>query len=97
MVKLIGTAVVEGQALALPSEIPMHKVKKALVIMGRMQDVKDAIAAVENPISRECIQIEFDTAPNLVLGGASTQLIMAAIGMGEPEKQAMAELALSLP
>lgn len=97
MVRLVGTAAPEGQPAPLPAEIPMHKVKKALVIMGRMQDVRDAIAAVENPISRECIEIEFDTAPNLVLAGASTALIMSMIGMGEPEKQALAELALSLP
>jgi hypothetical protein len=97
MPRLIGAAAPAGQPAPLPAEIPMHKAKKALVIMGREDDVLEAINSIENEISRRCILHEYNSAPNLVLDGASTQLIMGLIGMDEAEKTALAELALSLP
>lgn len=81
----------------IPEEIPMHRAKKAMVINGWMDAVNAAIDAIENPISRACTRIEFDTAPNLVRQGATTLAVMAAIGMSETQRDEMILLAVTLP
>jgi len=96
----------EPEPPGLPAEIPMHKAKKALAILGPagaedetkwLDLVEAAIDGIENPISRRCTQIEFSVAPNLVLNGATTLAVMAAIGMSEEQRDTMAAFALTLP
>lgn len=91
---------------ALPLEIPMHKARKALRIMGPLgEDDPDkwwpqviaAIEAIPNEISRGCIMDELDTAPNLVLAGDSTTLVRQAIGMTDEHLEMVARKALTLP
>lgn len=90
----------------LPAEIPMHKARKALRIMGPEGEgdpnkwwpmVIAAIEAIPNEISRGCIMDELDTAPNLVLAGESTALVRQAIGMDDQQLEQVARKALTLP
>lgn len=90
----------------LPDEIPMHQARKALRIMGPTGEddpnkwwpqVIAAIEAIPNEISRGCIMDELDTAPNLVLAGASTDLVRQAIGMTDEHLEMVARKALTLP
>lgn len=81
----------------LPAEIPMWKARKALRITGWWEPLMAAIAAVENPISRGCIEDELATAPNLVLAGETTIAMKNAMGMSDAELEAVARLALTLP
>lgn len=93
----------------IPDQIPMHKARKALRMLGPGGEVFDqedvswmelvqlAIASVANKVQRGSIQDELDTAPNMVLSGATTQMIRAAIGMSHDQLEAVARLALSLP
>lgn len=104
----------DGEALSLPPvpepplpiEIPMHKARKALRIMGPLGEddptkwwpqVMAAIEAIPNEISRGCIMDELDTAPNLVLAGDSTTMVRAAIGMTDEQLEMVARKALTLP
>lgn len=93
-----------------PAEIAMHKVRKALKQLGPDGAVtaanydrswwKIALAAIDgldNPIRRDSIMDELNTAPNMVLAGASTQMIKAAIGMSDAQLETVARLALTLP
>lgn len=98
MPQLIGNARLASDGPPpLPAEVAMHRAKKALVIQGWMDDVEAAIAAIPNDIQRRCVQIEFDTAPNMVREGATTLGIMAAIGMTPEQRDEMFALALTLP
>lgn len=94
----------------LPAEIPMHKARKALKQLGPDGEVTPetyanswwslvmgVIDGLENPIQRDCILDELNTAPNMVLAGASTLMIAAAIGMSAEQLEAVARLALTLP
>lgn len=90
----------------LPPEIPMHQARKALRIMGPLGEddpnkwwpqVIAAIEAIPNEISRGCVMDELDTAPNLVLAGASTTMVRAAIGMTDEHLEMVARKALTLP
>ena len=93
----------------LPAEIPMHKARKALRMLGPAGPVDDqtdtswmelvelAISNIPDKVLRGSIQDEFETAPNLVLGGATTQSIKTAIGMSQDQFEAVAWLALTLP
>ena len=93
----------------LPAEIPMHKARKALRMLGPGGEVFDqddtswfelveqVIATIPNKVLRGSIQDELDTAPNLVLAGSNTQMIRGAIGMSQEQLEAVAWLALSLP
>ena len=88
----------------------MHKVRKALKQLGpagaitpeTYEDswwmlVLGVIDGLENPIQRDNILDELNTAPNMVLAGASTLMIAAAIGMSQEQLEAVARLALTLP
>lgn len=93
----------------LPAEIPMHKARKALRMRGPAGAVEDqddpswfelvqlAIASVPNKVLRGSLQDELDTAPNMVLGSANTQMLKAGIGMSDEEFELVARLALTLP
>lgn len=90
----------------IPPEIPMHKARKALRIMGPEGEgdpnkwwpmALAAIEAIPNEISRGCVMDELDTAPNLVLAGASTTAIRQAIGMNDEQLELVARKALTLP
>ena len=94
---------------ALPDEIPMHRARKALRLLGPAGEVFDqddpswfelveaAIAAVPDKRLRGQLRDDLDTAPNLVLAGESTQMIKTAIGMSDEQLEAVARLALTLP
>lgn len=99
-------AALEAARTALPEQIPMHKARKALRIMGPEGEadpnkwwpqVMAAIEAIPNEISRGCIMDELDTAPNLVLAGDSTTLVRQAIGMTDQQLEQVARKALTLP
>lgn len=106
---LLGWAEVAQTIPVLPEEIPMHKARKALRMLGPEGGVLDqddvswmelaeaVIEALPNKVQRGSIRDELDTAPNLVLGGNSTQMVRAAIGMSQEQLEAVAWLALSLP
>lgn len=94
----------------LPHEIPMHKARKALKQLGPngaitpqtygeswWMRVLATISTLENPIQRDSILDELDTAPNMVLAGASTEMIRLAIGMTDEQLEDVARLALDLP
>ena len=93
----------------LPAEIPMHQARKALRMRGPLglvvqntdvswfELVETAIAALPSKVQRGAIQDELDTAPNMVLAGATTQALKGAIGMSNLELDIVARLALTLP
>lgn len=93
----------------LPVEIPMHKARKALRMLGPAGEVFDqedvswfemveaAIEAIPDKVLRGSVQDELDTAPNMVLASDTTQMIRAAIGMSEEQLEAVARLAMTLP
>jgi hypothetical protein len=94
----------------LPPEIPMHKARKALKQLGPHGAVTPEtygaswwikvtalIGGLENPIQRDSILDELNTAPNMVLAGASTQMVKAAVGMTDDDLEIVARLALTLP
>lgn len=101
---------VEAPAVvAIPSEIPMHKARKALRMRGPagevfdqddvswMELVEQAIANIPDKVQRGSVRDELDTAPNMVLGGQAVQMIRAAIGMTQEQLEDVARLALTLP
>ena len=96
--------------LSLPPEIQMHKVRKALKQLGPAGAISPetydqswwslvmaVINGLENPIQRDSILDELNTAPNMVLAGASTQMIATTVGMSPEQLEAVARLALTLP
>lgn len=99
----------EAALAALPPEIAMNKVRKALKRLGPGGDVAPedyptdswwalVMAVVETLPERQRDEIldDLNTAPNMVLNGASTQMIKAAIGMSDAQFDAVGRLALTL-
>ena len=93
----------------LPAEIPMHKARKALRMLGPdgqvfdqedpswFEMVEQAINSIPDKVLRGSALDELDTAPNMVLGGEMVQMIRVAIGMSESQLEDVARLALTLP
>lgn len=92
----------------LPDEIPMHKARKALRMLGPAGQVFDqddtswfemveqVIDNIPDKVLKGSVQDELDTAPNMVLASDTTLMIRAAIGMSEAQLEEVARLALTL-
>lgn len=88
-----------------PAEVAMHKVKKAALLTpwDGYDNLKAAIEAgidalPSTPTPKNALaRIEWDTAPNLVRDGATTQAVMAIIGMTEGQRDELLLFADSLP
>lgn len=93
----------------LPAEIAMHKVRKALKRLGPLGVVAPedyetdswwyyvmAVIATLPARQKDEILDELNTAPNMVLAGASTLMIANAIGMSPAQLEEVGRLALTL-
>lgn len=93
----------------LPAEIAMHKVRKALKRLGPLGVVAPedyetdswwyyvmTVIATLPARQKDEILDELNTAPNMVLAGASTLMIANAIGMSPAQLEEVGRLALTL-
>lgn len=106
---LLGWEAVPDPPPGLPAEIPMHKARKALRMLGPDGPVVDqddpswwellqaVISGIPDKVQRGALVDELDTAPNMVLAGTNTQMIRTAIGMSQEQLEDVATLALTLP
>jgi hypothetical protein len=93
----------------LPLEIPMHKARKAMRMLGPAGRVFDQIDTswmelveqvrtnIPDKVLRGQLLDDLDTAPNMVLAGDNTMMIRNAIGMSQEQMETVARLALTLP
>lgn len=78
-----------AQAQAIPEEAEMWRVWCALIAAGRLQAVRDAIAAIEDPVQRAIVVTQFEKRPILRRRGQLMRQLMQRAGITEEERDAL--------
>lgn len=85
-----------------PGEVAMHRVKKAAYLtpwdghdnlLDAIYDAFELLPAPKNTLAK----IEFDSAPNLVRDGATTQAVCLLLGMSQGQLDDLMKIADTLP
>lgn len=80
----------------VPASVTMRQARLALLQTGRLVSVQSAITAIEDPVSRQASQIEWEYAATVDRSSSFTQDMANALGLSDSDMDDLFTLAASL-
>lgn len=82
--------------LCVPTIVTMRQARLALLQAGLLSQVEAAIAAIEDPVQRQAVQIEWEYATEVDVTHPWVQALTTALGLSEAQLDALFTLAATL-
>lgn len=88
--RLADYRVIDGAlVLAPPPSVSRKQARKALLLAGLFEAVQPAIDAIEDPLQRQLVQIDWDDAQTYERDDPTLLSLAAALGMSDAELDAL--------